>query len=185
MELPCADFLDLKKKYPHSWRGNKDYSEGLLLKPYHIISWLHLYIQPHASHCHSLLVSARLIHSFHKATKAVYLSTAGTERKHCSYYMCSCTFTCTLSSSHSVHSIMVIFSHLCSAYRPKKKHITKLLTIPDFSMLVHGPSIMLWVLCHLLCAAFIHWNATTFLIVFTVANIDSEQCNASVQHKEH
>ena len=140
MEPHCADFWALKVL--SLWRGNKDYSEGLLLKHYPIISWLHLFIWSHASHCHSLLVSAQLIHSFHKAIKTAYLLTTDTESKCHSYYMCSCTFMSILSSSHSGHSVMVIFTLGYSAYRPKKKHITKChFTMPDFSMmLVHGPS---------------------------------------------
>ena len=55
--------------------------------------------------------------------------------------MCSCTFMLTLSSSHSTHSSMAYIFVLGYITQRKKKHDTKPLTVPGFSMLLlHGPS---------------------------------------------
>ena len=139
--------LTLGLKILSLWRGGKDNPGGLLLKQYPIISCFHSFIQSHASHCHILLASAQPIHSFHKTTKIVYLLTAGTESKCCSYYMCSCTFTCTLSSSHSGCSIMVCSFHIwvfSLSYKERKSTSPTPFTVPDFSMmLLHGPSTLL------------------------------------------
>ena len=148
VEPHCADFWCLK--ILSLWRGNKDNSEGLLLKHYPIISWLHLHTQLCASlgsHQVVALVLWLTHHcSFHKATKAIYLLAAGTESKHCSCCVCSCTFMCTSSSFHSIHSNTVynFCTWVFSLSSKEKTHHPMPLTMLGFSMmLVHGPSTML------------------------------------------